>query len=140
MILRYRPPQVFHVGAGWYCWEALLRERASGGERSDRPLLQFPREARVDPRKREELRAEFARLYKRHLEDDDAEPILEFVAEQLKAERYGAVRDLLRYLAERKDKKRTRLLQKVVASRPWQRFARRLKPRKERRLEAASAG
>lgn len=119
---------MYHVGTGWYCWEALQAELGLGRAREDLPLLQIPQGKPTPSEKRKQLRLAFSRLYRRYRNEGDPAPILRFVRDQLRARRMDVVIDALVYLSEQKDKKRTPLLRRIVMSRTWQTFARSLKP------------
>jgi hypothetical protein len=126
-----RPPRVYHLGTGWYCWEKLqeeLGEARTDAKLKDRPLWRFPKGKPTPRGKRGELRRRAAGLYRRYLDDGDPSPTLRFMRGQLNARRIDVVRDFLLYLAGQRDKKRNALLRRIVTAPSWQKFARGLKP------------
>jgi hypothetical protein len=132
VFFRYRPPQVYHVGTGWYFWERLQRELGEGRARRDLPLLQLPVGKPTPHKKRKELRLAFARHYRRYLDDGAVGAAQRFVRNQLRAGRIDVLVDVLVFLSEQRDKRRTRLLRHIVESPSWQGFAQSLEPLDER--------
>ncbi len=125
--IRYRP-RVYHIPTGWYCWEDRQRALKEGRKPQEGPLRKFPKGKPTPKARRDKLRQNADRLYRRYLEDDDASPMIRFVSDQLGFKRFDVIRDLLFYLAEQKGAKHNLLVRRVLTGSSWQKFARSLKP------------
>ncbi len=122
IIFRWKPPQVFHIGTGWYCWKGLTDEESSGEESLDEPRFFRIFHSTTPKAKRKERFDKAKQLYQRYLAKGDREPILRFVRYHLSAKSSDAVHDLLVHLASQRGKQRDELVRRIVKSKAWQRF------------------
>ena len=122
IIFRGRPPQVYHLGTGWPCWNM---QRAGLCRPGLFPNLKFPS---VTPREEsEKLLKKAKELYDKYVSSDDTLSILDFINDLLEANRGDCVRDLLAHVASEGGKKDNALVRRVVASKAWQGYTCRLR-------------
>lgn len=122
IIFRGYPPQVYHLGTGWPCWNL---QQAGLCQPGLFPNLKIP--STTSKPDHEKLLDEAKELYEEYVSTSDASPILKFIKELLEADYGDCVRDFLGHIADRGEKPANALVRRVVASEVWQGFICRLR-------------